>query len=308
MTRPTDDKLLDEYLSGKSRVSEQYRAMDADDVPSHLDDRILAQARAAIAAPVDEVSLLREKRRRLMRWSIPTAIAASALLVVSIVIRSGTQHELQPTAVPAEAPAMAKPQVAAVEEAAAENGAAENGVVLIAPPRNAVSESSPFAPMAAQRALQQQELAARQARSIAASAEAARRAMEDHALALEAPTELQAPPPAPPPAEELAPDPQQTAVSERRLSATADQAKRSVARAEQESAMVGARSAMPAAAAPVSADDAAIDRTQPDVWLEYIRQLRREDKHEDADDEWRAFREKFPDHVVSETDIARSKP
>ena len=24
--------------------------------------------------------------------------------------------------------------------------------------------------------------------------------------------------------------------------------------------------------------------------------------------EWRAFREKFPDHVVSETDIARSKP
>ena len=45
----------------------------------------------------------------------------------------------------------------------------------------------------------------------------------------------------------------------------------------------------------------------PETWLEHIRELRRDGKQEDADREWKSFLEKYPGHVVSETDLARSK-
>lgn len=303
MTTPTDDKLLDEYLSGRSRVSAHYRAMDTEGVPSHLDDRVLAQARAAVAAPVDEVSRLRARRRRLMRWGVPTAIAASSLLVISIVIRSGTQHELHPAAVPTEAPAMAKQQA---EADATDATDATQGVVLIAPPRNAVSESSPLAPSPtlAARERQQREMEQTQARSVAASAELARQAMQDQSLPVAAP-QLSQVPAAPPPPAPAAAISEREPVSERRLRAleAPAAAKQSVAQADEESALRGSAPAFTTAAP--APGDASVDRTQPDPWLEYIRRLRREDRHEEADREWRAFREQYPDHVVSETDIAR---
>jgi hypothetical protein len=80
-------------------------------------------------------------------------------------------------------------------------------------------------------------------------------------------------------------------------------AKQSVAQADEESAL--RRSAPAFTTAAPAPGDASVDRTQPYPWLEYIRRLRREDRHEEADREWRAFREQYPDHVVSETDIAR---
>jgi hypothetical protein len=45
----------------------------------------------------------------------------------------------------------------------------------------------------------------------------------------------------------------------------------------------------------------------PKVWLEHIRQLRREDKGEQADREWKRFHETYPQYKVDEKDVARAK-
>jgi hypothetical protein len=45
--------------------------------------------------------------------------------------------------------------------------------------------------------------------------------------------------------------------------------------------------------------------SDPEQWLRDIRQLRKENKHEAADREWRRFRYVFPNHAVEEADPAR---
>jgi hypothetical protein len=45
--------------------------------------------------------------------------------------------------------------------------------------------------------------------------------------------------------------------------------------------------------------------TDPEVWLKDIRELRKENKQEQADVEWRRFRAAFPQYEVAETDAAR---
>jgi hypothetical protein len=45
--------------------------------------------------------------------------------------------------------------------------------------------------------------------------------------------------------------------------------------------------------------------TDPEAWLKDIRQLRKDNKQEEADSEWHRFRETFPDYEVAETDAAR---
>jgi hypothetical protein len=104
-------------------------------------------------------------------------------------------------------------------------------------------------------------------------------------------------------------------MADRQLAATAQEqgsdaaARQSVPASE---AQAFKRSAPPAAVAHAPASSVSADATarqlDPDAWLEHIRQLRRDGKVGEADQEWRAFREKYPDHIVSETDSARSKP
>jgi hypothetical protein len=57
---------------------------------------------------------------------------------------------------------------------------------------------------------------------------------------------------------------------------------------------------------PASDDQA--DRSDPNAWLEEIRQLRRDGKSADADREWLRFHEAFPNFPVAADDIARKKP
>ena len=47
--------------------------------------------------------------------------------------------------------------------------------------------------------------------------------------------------------------------------------------------------------------------TDPEEWLKDIRQLRKDNKQEEADREWRRFLAAFPNHEVAETDAARAK-
>jgi hypothetical protein len=45
--------------------------------------------------------------------------------------------------------------------------------------------------------------------------------------------------------------------------------------------------------------------SDPEQWLRDIRQLRKENKHEEADREWLRFRYVFPNYEVANTDPAR---
>ena len=49
------------------------------------------------------------------------------------------------------------------------------------------------------------------------------------------------------------------------------------------------------------------ERSDPQKWLEEIRELRRAGKVADADRAWQQFREAFPKFLVADDDLARKK-
>jgi hypothetical protein len=61
-------------------------------------------------------------------------------------------------------------------------------------------------------------------------------------------------------------------------------------------------------AAPPPVPTAQVPRLPPEAWLESIRTLRRAGKVIEADQQWREFRESYPQFEVSEKDSARPKP
>jgi hypothetical protein len=79
VSNSSDDKLLDEYLSGSTPYSSRYRRIESDDVPLELDRAVLEQASLSVA-----------KKRSQFWWRVgPTlAIAATAIVAVSVVMRT----------------------------------------------------------------------------------------------------------------------------------------------------------------------------------------------------------------------------
>jgi resuscitation-promoting factor RpfA len=329
VSNPIEDKDFDEYLNGRSQVSRQYRDLDSAEVPSHLDDAILAQARDAVSSKSsrDELAALRGKRTRLMRWAVPTTLAACSLLVVSIVIRSGSQHEVKPQqmAVSAQVAAPSTPEAktrAGTVDGVVHADKDKEQVILIAPPRNAVTEFSPLAASSQQAAARSRE----EKKRLSAQADSERMRQElrermsiappppitsaDQTVASSAPVEsaLQAPAPMPaapaaPIARQEAQDRSDTPAEEEDISEIA------VTGVPQKAAsprMSGPRGTINAArSADASAENEAPNYESPEAWLEHIRQLRREGHIADADREWREFRKKHPDVVVEENDLAR---
>lgn len=340
MNAPIDDKELEEYLGRRSRVSGHYRDLGTAEVPAHLDELILHEARTAVAKP-DDLARVREKRRRLMQWGIPATLAACSLLVISIVIRSGLRHEVLPAEVRGVEQTAAAPSVAA-KAIPDEQAKEEQGVVLIAPPRDAVTEFSSLAPapanVAAQaRADRERDAAERiRAQSIAVHAQRAQELLKSslevaqpHALesAGAAAEPQSAPPPAPVPVAAAVPaaadaDASQKRAAVQQSAAVAHQDTR--AREEDDSldeilvtglqrqsatARSGPRGTVPqSSGGDVSAEQWENEqmRAHPEQWLEHIRQLRRDGKSRAADREWKAFREQYPAHVVAEDDLARA--
>jgi hypothetical protein len=302
MSEPTDKDLpdeqqLDEYLQGGSSVSQQYRQLRSADVPAELDRLVLRQAQ-------DAVKLTRPaKSRTWMRWSAPLAVAASAVLVVAIVIESGVQDEVMLSSKPASAPA---PTLEAKRKSeAADSDLSESAAVEMRMP--SPSEQTPAIPP----------------RDVAPA----------YADAPEAPVSAAAPPPPPemdrPSREEprrerrVAPPPQaapmrsppETVVVNAQAFKQAQHAlaanSASPSMAEQHA---GPRDTVPQTTAISTTADAVAEREQaeelqqysdPELWLRDIRQLRKDDKQADADREWRRFREAFPAYEVEESDTAR---
>lgn len=325
MSDPIDQQALDEYLNRGSAVSRQYRELDALDVPADLDRRVLDEARAAVA-PATRTS------RRWLRWSAPVALAASMVLVLSIVVRSGVQQTtLSPAApvtfelrAPTKADAARQEAMAAEQkrrrasESSAPSAAAESTpsqfvpivpIVPIEPPSLAVEV--PYEPYLMRE--RDTTAAATQERPVAATApeNAASKAAPQAAAAAPAPQSHAAA------GEELATavvtaqsGPHEPASGLSGMAGNGSRAARTRAEAGPRGSIAPAR-AQPRAQSAETITEAAVEepsRTDPVRWLEEIRALRKDGNNELADREWTRFREAFPNHPVAAGDLARGQP
>lgn len=266
MNGPIDDKAFEEYLQRGSSVSQHYRSLDDEAVPPELDAAVLARAAQALAEP----RATRGPAWR--RWSVPVTLAAATVLAVSIVLESGTRHEVNsslevaaPAAVEAPVPTVESVDLRATAQAREEVPTA-SAPVASEPPASAAPS------LAAERAAAERRLQAEaaQRRALEAKAVERQRATAQAARAQRPAGDGVAPPP---PAPAMAP-------------------------------LV--RQAVPVApaASDATAGEVAARFEPPGDWLERIRALREAGKAEEADREWRAFREAYPDYEVAEDDAA----
>ncbi|WP_116810837.1 hypothetical protein [Steroidobacter cummioxidans] len=289
MTEPTDKRLpdeqqLDEYLKGDSSVSRQYRQLPGEGVPASLDRLVLRQAEDAVKRP---------SRPAWMRWTAPLAVAASAVLVVSIVLETGMKDETLVTAPAAQLPMETRmSEESAAVPPPAQVAAPPPAAAPVAPafaPENRKLARPPVAKEAGDTVLQEQVAKAAAQRDNNAQISDAQLANAERQKA-----ELEA------------------TARARELSAT-----QRVARGE-ENEVAGPRDTVetpepkavlsysrPISAIPGSTATIQRNYADPEAWLEDIRQLRKDHKQEEADREWRRFLATFPDYEVAETDAAR---
>lgn len=307
-----DEQQLEEYLRGGSAVSQQYRQLRSSEVPTELDRLVLRQAQGAVKARP-------AKSRAWARWAGPLALAASTVLVVSIVIESGV-HEETYIAVPASAPADPPPKQEAAptheaREKAAGSAADENVVQLVpvqptvieddfvGPPPAAIAAEAPAPAPLEDRKLARQRVAPPPVAAPVAQVPAESTPHEEVAVRSSAPRGARNSAPA-----AVSARAQEEDKGLEEIIMTAQK------RRAEPKPTAGPRNTVAAPATADSARDA--DETQdeprnysdPEQWLRDIRQLRKEDKHEEADREWRRFRYMFPDYEVADTDPARGAP
>lgn len=289
MTEP-NDKLLDDYLGRESAVSQRYRELETAQVPSQLDAAVLAQARAAIAPRSKRASIA-------LRWAAPVALAASAVLVVAIVLEVGLQDEVRSPAPLVESPAPADPSA---QPRLMENVAAPSPP---APPAERVEMNHPPADRSLAKRVDSEPLE-RERKAVDATANraasASRAAEEGMAALSDAPARM------------AGEQPEQASRVITQAAAPTASVESSEAR---DASVAGVGRAAPRAAAPTAAGQtvksepasvasAQAPRLAPEDWLRQIRALRRQGKVLEADEQWRAFREAYPAFEVLETDQA----
>jgi hypothetical protein len=308
---PIDIKALDEYLKGGSDISQRYRELGREDVPPELDRRVLDEARAAVA------NVKGGRSRSWLRWSAPVALAASLVLVVTVVIESGVQNDASfATKVMQEK--AAEPQF--VPEAPAP-------VVLQVPPAAAPEEILARSVQADKRTKMEAERSDNAARE---EVRAEAKGMRDQALVtspaaidtmnVDSP-ESQLANSQPPPSPAFAGAPSARPASSRaevdstvaKVPADSEElsevSSTSNSRARRAGRTAGPRSTIPSALSTETrpaADEDAVE-SDPAKWLEQIRDLRRASKVDEADRAWLRFREAYPDFPVASDDLARKK-
>ena len=320
MTSSPDDKTLEEYLDRDSAVSQHYRKLDADDVPASVDASVLAQARAAVA-PAREV---RKSKPAWVRWGSPLALAASAVMVVAIVLEVGVQDEVQlPVSITEQsAPAAGRAQSTTPAENEQRDLQAPLAVTAPAP-------ASPRAP-AAEPAPEQKAAAMADSVPLAETQQFAVVPAPADPLDTDRRESTVAAPPAPVAQKSVAPrretvetvastaPPAAPIESDRREQEqiTTAAARERVDRERAEQIIVSGNVVTPAArrpfgpratGAPSSSQPREVrddDRIRAEEWLDEIRRLRDEGKEAQADEQWQRFRKQFPDFVVERTDTA----
>jgi hypothetical protein len=328
VSEPIDDKALEEYLKGGSAVSQRYREIGADEVPDAVNRHILEQARAAVRKRP-------AKSRTWMRWSAPVALAASAVLVLSIVIDSGVQQDvvLAPNAPQPAADVVAEKRE--IERGGGANVPAETASASIES-TEALQQAAPPspAPVAESAAAIAQRKSARRLYDKKIEGAASGEALRERApAAYPSNPQFAAPPPAETAAMEARAEPQPTspptAVQQSAATARQKTAPNSIEevvmtgdhRHDADARRVGPRGTVRASDADMSSDmstaeaeadtdtDSGARRaySDPERWLKDIRQLRKDGKTAQADREWERFLAAFPDHPVAATDLAKKQ-
>jgi negative regulator of sigma E activity len=317
-TDKPDEQQLDEYLKGDSSVSRQYRQLHSAEVPADLDRVVLRQAEDAVK------SRPAQGRPAWVRWTAPLAVAASAVLVVSIVIQTGVRDE---TAVLQAPQVTMQAKERPLAESKAEGAIVNEQAPAFVPPAEVASEPAAEDKRAGQPRLRRAPVAPPQAaapappspqamRSAEPTVEAPETAIEDVIVSSQSAVQDRSAPaaaaPAPPPAimpvrsvsraaENAARVLQASSLEESARKQSADAAGEANREEERSLAAQMAYSRQISTPAPVPQQN----YTDPEVWLKDIRQLRKDDKQEQADSEWRRFRTAFPNYDVAETDTAR---
>lgn len=319
MSDPIDIKALDEYLKGGSDISQHYRELGRDEVPPELDRRVLEAARTAVASDGAKRS------RSWLRWSAPLALAASVVLVVTVVIESGVQKDAM---LAPPSPAAERTRDAAEQESSKLNAAKLDQEPASPPAQEQFVQEAPLTvvsetvhmPAAAPASLPPPSLAKAESKRASNGAFAASEEVRE-----DAPASKKAQVAAERPAPSLAPQVETTAARNEvdrvdaqpeaddsaevgEVAATSSRARRATGRTAGPRNTISSSAAGAALAGEMrsAADEA--QRADPDKWLEEIRDLRRAGKAGDADREWKLFREAFPDFRVADDDLARKKP
>jgi hypothetical protein len=152
-----DDKLLEEFLDGRSPVAKAYRAASRPAAPPVLDDPVRKIARDARGHPV----IVNARPRPLRRWRVPLALAATMVLGLGIVLQlqqdraayevvfgKAPSPAARPVAPPSPAVEAEAPAPMAAERAAAQELAQGRQRAAEAPPRREPKRAVPPPPVA----------------------------------------------------------------------------------------------------------------------------------------------------------------
>jgi len=322
---PTDIKALDEYLKGGSDISRALREL-REDVPPELDRRVLDEARAAVASG--------GRSRSWLRWGAPVALAASVVLAVTVVIESGPQDDTsfmtQPAAVDKQYERRkleeAKVQVQDAQPSQVNSQAAyapEPPVEIVTQAAPAAAPASPLPPALARKEAElsnnvtPEEVRA-DAKALREESVASTPIAADSALANSPASDLAAEQPAfagsvaarssrqeaqRAPAEADSSDDDLSSVS-----VTGTRVRRAGRTAGPRGTISGSAfrsETRPAADEESERSDA--QQSDPQKWLEDIRELRRTGKVVEADRAWKQFRAAFPNFPVADDDLARKQ-
>jgi len=324
---PIDSKALDEYLKGGSDISRALRGIGSAEVPPELDRRVLDEARAAVASGSGGRS------RSWLRWSAPLALAASVVLVVTVVIESGVQNDASVTTLQEVTDKARVVQQRQLEESKLREQVAQQPAQLRKsqfapePPAVMVPQAPPAPVPAAVPPAAFAKVEAERANSVAPEeVRVGARALGDQSLATSPVTVDTATIDSPAPqiaAEQPAPS-LAASVSARKeaepataegdsaddlssVSVTGTRVRRAVRTAGPHGATSG--SALSRETRPAADEDAEQSdlRSDPQKWLESIRELRRAGKIEEADRAWQDFHKAFPNFPVADDDLARKQ-
>jgi hypothetical protein len=327
VSEPIDLKALDEYLKGGSDISQRYRELGREDVPPELDRRVLDEARAAVTSGGGSRS------SSWLRWAAPAALAASVVLAVTVVIESGPQNDLSLLQKPAAVDEVQRESQRQVEEYKLQDQVAQQPqedqarTFAPEPPAVMVPQAGPASAPASPPPAALAKAEAERSNTVAAPEEVRvdAKALREQSSAT-SPVAVESVVVADSPAPQLAAE-QPTfagavsAVAARkeveRAAAEADSSDDDLSsvsvtgtRARRPGRSVGPRGTISGSissseARPVADEDP--ERSDPQKWLEGIRELRRAGKVAEADRAWQQFREAFPKFPVADDDLARKK-
>jgi hypothetical protein len=325
---PIDIKALDEYLKGNSDISRRYREIGSEDVPPELDRRVLDEARAAVAGG--------GRVRSWLRWSAPLAVAASVVLVVTVVIESGVQNDAsfatkQVAADKALAEQLQQAAEYKLQEQVAQQPQPERQREFAPEPPAVMAPQAPAAPAPAAAppaSLAKAETA--RLNTVAPTEEVTVAAKMRSQVEMTTPVTVvnsetidssarQVAAEQPSLAGSVAPVParKEAAAAPAEADSADDLSSVSVAgntRARRAGRTAGPRATMSGSALATESRPAADEdaeradlRSDPQKWLEEIRELRRAGKVEEADRGWEQFHKAFPNFPVADDDLARKQ-